>query len=64
MGIAETEGGLPLFDTDNLKIFMPTAEIIARLMGKIGANVPAADVLKEVIRKDENKEKLNSLRNS
>ena len=38
MGIAEKEGGLPAFDTDNLKNVLPTAEIIARLMGNIGTD--------------------------
>ena len=53
MGIVEKEGSLPVFDNDNffffffcqlLKFFffffLPTTEIITRLGGKIGANLP------------------------
>ena len=46
MGIGEKEGGLPVFNTDiQTLFFFPTAEIIARLTCKIGANLPAAQGL-------------------
>ena len=51
MGILEKEGHLLVFDTDNSKKKkkkkkkLPTAEIIARLTGKIGANLPTAEGL-------------------
>ena len=51
MEIVETEGGLPVFDTDILNTFFfffffgQTAEITARLTGTIGANLPAAEGL-------------------
>ena len=38
MGIVRKKGGLPVFDTDYLNI-------IAQLVGKIGANLPAAEGL-------------------
>ena len=47
MGIVEKEGGLPVFDTDNLKDFLPAVDIITWLMGKISANLPAVEGLKE-----------------
>ena len=43
------EGGLPILDTDNLKIYFPTAEIITQLMGKISANLPTTEGLKTVV---------------
>ena len=44
MGIADKEGGLPIFDTDILNtIFLPTAKFTSRLTGKIGAHLPAAE---------------------
>ena len=46
MGIVEKEGGFPVFGTDNLNIFFPTAEIIAWLTGKISTNLPAVEGLK------------------
>ena len=52
MEIVEKEGDLPVFDTDSLNaffFFFPTAEITAQLMGKIGANLPAAEELKKGI---------------
>ena len=39
IGIVEKQGGLPLFNTDNSNFFSPTPEIIARLTGKISANL-------------------------
>ena len=45
MGIVEKEGSLPLLDTANI-IFWPTAEIITRLTGKIGADLPGVEGLK------------------
>ena len=67
MGIAEKEGGFPVFVTDILKHFFffffiyiyiyiyiyitPTAEIIAQLPGKIGMYIPATEGLKVKPRK-------------
>ena len=46
MGIAEKEGGLLDFDTDNLNFFFfPTAEIIAQLQGEISMHIPATQGL-------------------
>ena len=45
MGIAEKEGGLPVFDTDNPNNFLPTAGITAWLSGKISTHVPTAERL-------------------
>ena len=47
--IVEKEGGLPIFDTYILNIiFLPTAEVAARLMGKVGTNLPAEERLKDL----------------
>ena len=44
--IAEKGGGLPVFDNDILNAcFMPTAEITAQPLGKIGMHTPAAEGL-------------------
>ena len=52
MGIADKEGSLPLFDMGILNFFFFSlsliAEITARLMGKIGPHIPAAEVLKRL----------------
>ena len=46
MGIVEKERGLPVFDTDIVNTFFsPTAEINARLMSKIGENLPVVEGL-------------------
>ena len=45
MGIVEKEGGLPVFDIDNLKKKIPTAETITWVGGKISANLPAVEGL-------------------
>ena len=43
MGTAEKEGSLPVFDTDSLNTFLPTAGITARLPGKIDVHTPIAE---------------------
>ena len=48
MGIAEKEGGWPLFDTDflnNLFFSLPTTEITAWLPGKISEHTPTTEGL-------------------
>ena len=40
MGMAEKDGGLPVFDTGHSKyVFLPTIEIAAWLPGKIGTHM-------------------------
>ena len=52
-GVAEKEGGLPVFD-QHFKhfffffFFFPTAEITVRLMCKIDVHIPAAEGLKHI----------------
>ena len=53
MGIKEKEWGFPVFDTDIIKLYLfififSTAEITARLLGKIGAHLLAAEWLNEL----------------
>ena len=45
MGIAEVEGGWPVFDTHSnfFFFFLPTAEITAWFPGKIRAHIPTAE---------------------
>ena len=50
MGIVEKEGGWPVFDTDILNtFFLPTVEINAQLMGKVGENLPVTEGLTSLI---------------
>ena len=49
MDLVEKEGGLPVFDTGNIKfVFLTVAEIITWLIGKIGVNLPIAEVLTQI----------------
>ena len=45
MGIAEEEGGLPVFDTDILNTFLPTAEITTQPPGKISSHTRTTEGL-------------------
>ena len=45
MGIAEREGGSPVFENVILKVFLQTAETTAQLLGKIGRHIPTVEVL-------------------